>query len=370
MRLEDITIFVTDLGGTKLRVRNAVATMDNGEVKLELGPNLFKEKEIPTRKITSSQYLNDKFDEALASYQENKHIYFFNSIAGRIDSKTGEIFPSNIKFPLDFPKHLRDKGFVVYDFNDLVAGATGLARVGPGREFNRLAVYNGGTGNNIAITQDGIVYTACEVGHVSENEDSGLFCGCGGVGHRELYASGSGAALMAKSFFIQTDNRVHPILQESLNRWNEYHSENIPMTALKTDNTLFREIVWEIEGGDIYMAYRQDKKLAKKEKRSIASPQREIRRIQKNAIAKQIGDIASNYNELDGMIIRGGLFTNFWNELTQPAIDRFRMNYNDYLHHSLKEFPILRKEIANDGMIGAGLVGIDQLINEGIISLP
>ncbi|MFA5855782.1 MAG: hypothetical protein WC867_00350 [Candidatus Pacearchaeota archaeon] len=368
MRLEDLTIFVTDLGGTKFRVKEAYASLKEGNINLELGPNLFNE-EIYTRKIESSKNLNNKFDEALKPYLDQKNIYFFNSIAGRVDSKTGEIFPSNIKFPLDFPKHLRDKGIIVYDFNDLVAGATGLARVGPGIEFNRLAVYNGGTGNNIAIAEKGIVYTSCEVGHVCENEDSGLFCGCGGVGHRELYASGSGAGLMAKAFFLQTDKRDHLILKNTLKRWNEYNSENIPMIALATDDSLFREIVWEIEGGDVYMAYRQDKKIAKKENRPIRSPQREIRRIQKNAIAKQIGDIASNFNELDGMIIRGGLFTTFWNELTKPAIDRFRLNYNDYLHYSIKEFPILKKEVANDGMIGAGLAGIDKLVNDKIISL-
>lgn len=346
-----------DVGGTKLRGSQVIISYESEGrlVDAKLGENLFDEPELAIRKYKDPKKLNEMVYKSVRKFGSPDEVVVSGSIAGIINKETLDAICANIPFPLTFLRYLRDKkGYKrVFAYNDLFAAGTTLTRLGPGKKYSKVAVQNIGSGNNIAVAKDGIVITeGTEAGH-QFYIDGGIFCGCGGYGHLESYASGNGAAVSALTYFKTNPKiRRHPILEEALRDWNLENEQSFGIEKLK-DDAFWREILFAIQGKHIMTAYAIDPEQA---------PQKEIRRVQRNAIAYQLGQITDLYRP-ELIIIRGSFVTENWDNLGKPAVQRFLNNYNRFVHLAVERPKIEKKRVKRDGVIGAALCANDDLNN-------
>lgn len=346
-----------DMGGTKTRAYQVIVEKN---LAVHLEKNLFDVPELLTKSFTSPDQQYRIFQRALSRFGNPGEIVVSTSIAGVANPKTLEATCANIPFPVSFMKDLREKdGYQAFIFNDLYAQARALAMLGSGRNYRTVATLNIGSGNNFGVTRDGVVITeGTEAGHQAYLE-SGIFCGCGGSGHLESYASGNGARTMAVTYFLNHPNqRDHLILKQALNDWNLEHGKNKSPSSLKNID-FFREIVFYIQGKHVMSAYSKDKFPARSEKRQIQDPQRNIRRLQRNAIAYQLGQITGLFRP-DLIILRGSFVTENWEDLGKPAIRRFLDEYERFVHPAIPKPKIERKKLKRDGVIGAVLCAIEK----------
>lgn len=124
------------------------------------------------------------------------------STAGRVDADTGsiayanEIMPSWTGQPIAATLNAAT-GLPVAVVNDVQAHALGEARWGAAKDTSTCLVIAAGTGLGGAVIAQGRLLRgkhgyAGEVGHISSSQAHGIPCSCGGMGHVESVASGSG----------------------------------------------------------------------------------------------------------------------------------------------------------------------------------
>jgi predicted NBD/HSP70 family sugar kinase len=345
-----------DIGGTKIRGYRVIPNYDskNNLVDVKLHENVFDEPELNTKNFKEHDKLEKYIEKQISRFGNPDEVVIAGAIAGIINKETLSAICANIHYPINFLGNMKNRGYKTFAYNDLYTQGTSNSRLGIGKNYSRVAVQNIGSGNNIAFAINGKVTTeGTEAGHISDI-DGGIFCGCGGTGHLETYASGNGAALMAKTYFLARPNeRNHLILEEALKDWNLENNKNKKLDDLK-DDSLFREMVFYIQGKHVISAYSKDK---------TNNPQKEIRRLQRNSISKQLGIITSFYRP-ELIIIRGSFVTEHWNDLGKPSVERFLNNYNRFVHPDIEKPIIQKKSIKRDGVKGAVLCAIDELENE------
>lgn len=139
-------------------------------------------------------------EEARARRMEVKGVGV--STAGRVDAETGgiayanEIMPGWTGQPL--AQRLEEScELPVAVLNDVQAHALGEARWGAARGADTCLMVAAGTGVGGAIIAHGRILRgvhgfAGEIGHIACSQAVGIKCVCGGSGHLELVASGSG----------------------------------------------------------------------------------------------------------------------------------------------------------------------------------
>lgn len=183
-----------DLGGTKILA--GVIDLDTGAVistakkktRVELGP-----EEILDR-------IGDVAEEALSAAKLPKHAALRGAgvaAAGQVDPRHGVLIAApNLGGDLNLPvseslgKRL---GLPVQLGNDVQVATLGELRFGAGAGIDRLFCVFVGTGVGGALVSNGeldhgATATAGEIGHTIVAA-GGRFCGCGGRGHLEAYAS-------------------------------------------------------------------------------------------------------------------------------------------------------------------------------------
>jgi hypothetical protein len=350
-----------DVGGTKIRGYKVIPSFEDDKVvDAKLGENIFDVPELKSYEYHSSKNLNALINRSVARFGKPKDVIVAASIAGIINQETLEFACANVHFPITFLNNLSEDGYRCFAVNDLFAAGTSLSRLGPGKAYSRVAVQNIGSGNNTALAVNGnVISEGREAGHIAYT-DGGISCGCGGVGHLEPYASGNGAATMAKiHFLVHPNDRKHLILEEALKDWNIEKGHKYGMKKLDDDN-FFRELVFFIQGKHVMQAYERDIELASDEDREVGNPHKEIRRIQRNAIAHQLGQI-TGIDRPDLIIIRGSFVTEHWKYLGRPAVQRFYGNYDRFDHPAIEKPKIEKKRVKKDGVKGAVLCAIDKL---------
>jgi len=120
--------------------------------------------------------------------------------AGPLDLSSGAIVQSpNMPFErIDITGPLGDAcGLPVYLLNDCAAGAVAEVRFGPLKGTENLVYITMSSGIGAGVVAGGRLVTghrgnAAEVGHMCVDTTYHLPCGCGGSGHWEAYASGTG----------------------------------------------------------------------------------------------------------------------------------------------------------------------------------
>jgi len=344
-----------DIGGTKIRGYRVIPSYRKGRlVRADLDENVFSEPELKTRNFQNPKELSELVYKAVKRFGSPKKVVVSGAIAGVINPETLDAVCANVHFPLTFLGDLKNMGYRSFAFNDLFANGTALSRLGPGRNYSVVAVQNIGSGNNIACARNGVVFTrGTEAGHQAYI-DSGVSCGCGGSGHLETYASGNGAALLALTYFkTHPGDRKHPILEEALKEWNLENRKRTGMEKLNNDS-FWREIVFSIQGRHVMAAY---------SKFPEQNPQKEIRRLERNGIAYQLGQI-TGLHQPELIIMRGSFVTENWTNLGKPAVQRFLSNYERFVHPAIERPKIERKKVKKDGVIGAVLCAIDEIRQE------
>lgn len=124
------------------------------------------------------------------------------STAGRVDAASGsiayanEIMPGWTGQPIATTLHSAS-GLPVAVLNDVQAHALGEARWGAAKGAATCLVIAAGTGLGGAVIAQGKLLRgkhgyAGEIGHISSSQAYGIPCACGGTGHVESVASGSG----------------------------------------------------------------------------------------------------------------------------------------------------------------------------------
>lgn len=124
------------------------------------------------------------------------------STAGRVEAGTGNIAYANEIMPGWAGQPVGDSlrnttGLPVSVINDVQAHALGEVRWGVAQGTQTCLVIAAGTGLGGAVIADGKLLRgkhgfAGEIGHIASNHAHGIPCTCGGTGHLELVASGSG----------------------------------------------------------------------------------------------------------------------------------------------------------------------------------
>ncbi|MDQ3856635.1 MAG: ROK family protein, partial [Chloroflexota bacterium] len=183
-----------DLGGTKILA--GVINVDTGEVvstakkktKSEAGAD-----EVLSR-------LGDVAEECLAGAKLDKDRHLVGAgvaAAGQVNPRKGVLIAapnlgglSNLAIGPALSKRL---GIPVRLGNDVQGAALGEMGFGAGKGADRVVCVFVGTGVGGALVREGkletgVTSTAGEIGHTILQAD-GRFCGCGGRGHLEAYAS-------------------------------------------------------------------------------------------------------------------------------------------------------------------------------------
>ena len=135
--------------------------------------------------------------------------------AGRVDAKSGDIAYANDLMPgwggqpLASALHERS-GLPTAALNDVQAYAVGEARWGAGRGADTCIMIAAGTGVGGAVIAHGRIVRgkhgfAGEVGHMASSVATGIPCVCGGSGHLESVAAGSG---IEARFFEATEEHL------------------------------------------------------------------------------------------------------------------------------------------------------------------
>ncbi|MEM1601204.1 MAG: ROK family protein [Sulfolobales archaeon] len=139
-----------------------------------------------------------------------------------------------------------DNVFVV---NDCVAAVWGEKLFGHGAYLNNIVYVTISTGigggvivdNNLLLGKDG---NAHEVGHVVVNYNGGLRCNCGGIGHWEAYASGSGIIKFVKHYIESRKPTRSTTLYELL-RSDSLTPERF-FDLVRSNDELANEICYEL----------------------------------------------------------------------------------------------------------------------------
>jgi predicted NBD/HSP70 family sugar kinase len=329
-----------DCGGTNLRVYEIDPL--SGEVIKDL-----ISKEIALKKITSNKELTNIIFDSMKNY---KAAAIGCTSAGTIDEESLIVKNSpnsSIKGQITFARDLKELGNTVSITNDMRAAVKGAVKYGQGKGLSDVLMVTYSSGYNDAKAKDGKIVTEDEFGHMPYKPGCGLFCGCGGEGHLEIFVSGNGAASMAKQYFLMTKLRDHPILTQVIG--NEEQSN------LKSD-LYWRNAVDSITAKQVYKAYKENPR---------QNPQKRIKEIQTQAIADSFGMMTSAHNPLERIICMGSQ-TNDWDLLFDPAIKMFEENPEQYHLPGIKSPQILKNNDDLIGVKGAVAYLIDK-VNEGII---
>jgi glucokinase len=184
-----------DVGGTKIFV--GVINLDNGEVVGSARKRTYPERGVDF----FTQRLQDVIATALDSSKlpdGERPIAIGVGIAGQVDREHGVILGAPnlatglVNLEVASLLNRRFKLPVVIG-NDVEVAALGEQYYGEARGHNDFVYVSVGTGIGGAIVQNGKLYrgatgTAGEIGHTVV-QYNGRFCGCGGRGHLEAYAS-------------------------------------------------------------------------------------------------------------------------------------------------------------------------------------
>lgn len=193
-----------DLGGTKILV--GVVGIASGKVhgrvkkrtKADQGPD-----DVLDRVIAAVEEALDALDRDAARDVKSIGV----AAAGQVDRDTGTLVAApNLGGRIDMPLgHTLSKrlGLPVTLGNDVQAASLGELRFGAARGSDRQLCVFIGTGIGGALIDDGELQsgpggTAGELGHMVIDA-GGRFCGCGGRGHLEAYASRTAIARVLAS---------------------------------------------------------------------------------------------------------------------------------------------------------------------------
>jgi len=184
-----------DIGGTKIYA--GVVNLETGEVIATA-----RKRTHPDRGVGFfTQRLQDVLAGALDAARLPSNAKLVGTgvgVAGQVDRERGVILGApNLATGLanlEIGKLLSDRfSLSVALGNDVEVAALGEQHFGAGRGHDDFVYVSVGTGIGGAIVRDGVIYrgatgTAGEIGHTVV-QYNGRFCGCGGRGHLEAYAS-------------------------------------------------------------------------------------------------------------------------------------------------------------------------------------
>ena len=191
-----------DIGGTKI----AGALLRYAQA--DKAPEVVFERQVPTEAkrgggpvlVSVCDMANSLLGEARARREEVLGIGV--STAGRVDAVTGGIAYANEIMPGWSGQPVRERleescGLSVSVLNDVQAHGLGEARWGAARGTETCMMIAAGTGIGGAVIAHGKLVRgyhgfAGEIGHIASNQAVGIPCVCGGSGHLELVAAGSG----------------------------------------------------------------------------------------------------------------------------------------------------------------------------------
>jgi glucokinase len=195
-----------DIGGTKIYA---------GFIHLETGKAITTVRK-QTRPDKGADFfvqrVGDVIEEVLANARQLKHevseLAIGIGLAGQIDRDHGVVLGApNLAIGLvnlDLAGQLKARlSMPVVLGNDVEVAAYGEQMFGAGRNCQDFVYISIGTGIGGAIVQNGLISrgatgTAGEIGHTVVQYD-GRFCGCGGRGHLEAYASRSAITRVIQS---------------------------------------------------------------------------------------------------------------------------------------------------------------------------
>lgn len=172
---------------------------------------------------------------------------------GPLDIKRGEIIsPPNIRRGrIKIVQELSESLNVEFTLlNDAVAGVWGEKTYGLNGKAENLVYLTISTGigagvivdNRVLLGKDG---NAHEVGHVVISYDSALKCNCGGIGHWEAYASGSGIPKFTKTIYYSNPEKYIYSTLKPIIEIDSLKSEHVLKAARKGD-ALGRDVVREL----------------------------------------------------------------------------------------------------------------------------
>lgn len=184
-----------DVGGTKIYA--GVVNLDTGEVLATARKRTHPER--------GEDFFTQRLQEVLAAALDGAQLSSGMDllgvgigIAGQVDRARGVILGApNLAtglVNLDVASLLGKRFNVPVALgNDVEVAALGEQYYGAGRGLDNFVYVSVGTGVGSAIVQDGVIYrgqtgTAGEIGHTIV-QYNGRYCGCGGRGHLEAYAS-------------------------------------------------------------------------------------------------------------------------------------------------------------------------------------
>ena len=197
-----VVVAALDIGGTKI----AGALLRYA--KAGQAPEVVYERQVPTEAkrgggpvlVTVCDMANSLLAEARARREDVLGIGV--STAGRVDAETGGIAYANEIMPGWTGQPVRDRleescEVPVSVLNDVQAHGLGEARCGAARGAQTCMMIAAGTGIGGAVIAHGKLVRgnhgfAGEIGHIACSQAVGIPCVCGGSGHLELVASGSG----------------------------------------------------------------------------------------------------------------------------------------------------------------------------------
>ncbi len=196
------TVAAIDVGGTK--IAGALLRYEQADSQ----PCVAFKQEVPTEAGRGGgavlsrvcEMAHTLLDEARARREDVLGLGV--STAGRVDATTGGIAFANEIMPGWTGQPVRERleeacGIPVSVLNDVQAHALGEARHGAARGARTCVMIAAGTGVGGAVIAHGKLLRghngfAGEIGHMPCNQAVGIPCVCGGSGHLELIASGSG----------------------------------------------------------------------------------------------------------------------------------------------------------------------------------
>ena len=168
-----------------------------------------------------------------------------------------------------------------------------------------------------------------------------------------VYCSGNGAGKMAADFFKNLDydssiSSDREILDLALIDYNNKNNLNCGWDDFSSNN-FENEILSNISGKNVYGAYMKNPR---------GMPQRLIRDVQIEGIANSLNRMTVSYNPLDIIVLKGGL-TEVWEELFEPAIERYS-EIGFIAKNYLKKPEILKTNIKEIGIVG----GVANYLNQ------
>ncbi len=196
------TVAAIDVGGTK--IAGALLRYEQADQE----PRVAFKQEVPTEAGRGGEAVlacvcemaRTLLDEARTRREDVLGLGV--STAGRVDATTGGIAFANEIMPGWTGQPVKERleqacGIPVSVLNDVQAHALGEARHGAARGARTCVMIAAGTGVGGAVIAHGKLVRgrngfAGEIGHMPCNQAVGIPCVCGGSGHLELVASGSG----------------------------------------------------------------------------------------------------------------------------------------------------------------------------------